>query len=216
MKDDIQHILSGTSKVKHYHLIQTTCSYLKRSQGTSSMVKNQQQHKEKETKRLISFVDENKLWVDNINIDLYISQGAEQKVYLKDGSTVLKLNDAIYYACWIDYFHNLLLNNLFFPDTAYHLLGFYKEQEVMYAVVEQPFVKATEQTDLKVVKTFLENNGFLNKKNHDYYNEELGIILEDLHDENVLTQNGMLYFIDTVFYIVSPKNNLQTKKPEIN
>jgi len=86
----------------------------------------------------------------------------------------------------------------------------------MYAVVEQPFVKATEQTDLKVVKTFLENNGFLNKKNHDYYNEELGIILEDLHDENVLTQNGMLYFIDTVFYIVSPKNNLQTKKPEIN
>ena len=28
-----------------------------------------------------------------------------------------------------------------------------------------------------------------------------GIILEDLHDENVLTQNGILYFIDTVFYI---------------
>jgi hypothetical protein len=39
----------------------------------------------------------------------------------------------------------------------------------------------------------------------DYYNEELGLILEDLHDENVLTQNGMLYFIDTVFYIVKPK-----------
>jgi hypothetical protein len=55
------------------------------------------------------------------------------------------------------------------------------------------------------VKTFLENNGFINKKNHDYYNEELGLILEDLHDENVLTQDGMLYFIDTVFYINSPK-----------
>jgi hypothetical protein len=39
---------------------------------------------------------------------LYISQGAEQKVYLKDGATVLKLNDAIYYASWVDYFHNLL------------------------------------------------------------------------------------------------------------
>lgn len=39
------------------------------------------------------------------------------------------------------------------------------------------------------------------QKNHDYYHPELGIILEDLHDENVLTQNGILYFIDTVFYI---------------
>ena len=28
------------------------------------------------------------------------------------------------------------------------------------------------------------------------------VIVEDLHDENVLTQDGMLYFIDTVFYIV--------------
>jgi hypothetical protein len=205
MKDDIQHILFGTSRVKYNHLIQTVCSYLKRSQGTSSLVENYQQHKEEETKRLIQFVNNHNLWLDNINIDLYVSQGAEQKVYLKDGSTVLKLNDAIYYASWIDYFHNLLLNNLFFPDTAYQLLGFYNDQEVLHAVVEQPFVKATEKTDLNLVKVFLENNGFRNTKNHDYYNEELCLILEDLHDENVLTRNGMLYFIDTVFYIISPK-----------
>ena len=169
------------------------------------MVKDKQQHKEEETKSLIQFAEDNNLWVENINIDLYISQGAEQKVYLKDGSTVLKLNDAIYYASWVDYFHNLLLNNLFFPDTAYQLLGFHKDLDFLYAVVEQPFVKANEKTDLNMVKAFLENNGFINKKNHDYYNEELSLILEDLHDENVLTQNGMLYFIDTVFYIVSPK-----------
>jgi len=206
MGDDIQNILSGKSQVKYHHLIQTTCSYLKRSKGTSSMVKNHQQLKEEETKRLIQFIDNNNLWVDNINIDLYVSQGAEQKVYLKDGSTVLKLNDAIYYASWIDYFHNLLLNNLFFPDTAYRLLGFYKDLDITYAVVEQQFVKANEKTDLNAVKIFLENNGFRNTKNHDYFNEELGLILEDLHDENVLTQNGMLYFIDTVFYIVSLKN----------
>ena len=86
MKDDIQHILSGKSQVKHHHLIQTTCSYLKRSKGSSSMVKGQQQHKEEETKSLIQFANDNNLWVENINIDLYVSQGAEQKVYLKDGS----------------------------------------------------------------------------------------------------------------------------------
>jgi hypothetical protein len=203
MKDEIQHILSGKSQVKHHHLIQAACSYLKRSQGTSSMAKDQQQHKEEETKSLIQFAEENNLWVENINIELYVSQGAEQKVYLKDGTSVLKLNDSIYYASWVDYFHNLLLNNLFFPDTAYKLLGFHKDEDILYAVVEQPFVKATEKTDLNLVKDFLLNNGFRNKKNHDYVNDSLGIILEDLHDENVLTQDGMLYFIDTVFYIVS-------------
>ena len=56
MRDDIQHILSGKSQVKHHHLIQTTCSYLKRSQGASLMAKDQQQHKEEETKSLIQFV----------------------------------------------------------------------------------------------------------------------------------------------------------------
>ncbi len=76
MRDDIQYILSGKSQVKHHNLIQTTCSYLKRSQGTSSMVKDQQQHKEEETKTLIQFVNKNNLWADSINIDLYISQGA--------------------------------------------------------------------------------------------------------------------------------------------
>ena len=36
------------------------------------MAKNQQQLKEEETKRLIQFVDDNSLWIDNINIELYI------------------------------------------------------------------------------------------------------------------------------------------------
>ncbi|NBU35415.1 MAG: hypothetical protein EBS35_02415 [Bacteroidetes bacterium] len=71
------------------------CSFHKGSQGASSMVKNQQQYKEEETKILIQYVNDNNLWVDNINIELYISQGAEQKVYLKDGSTVLKLNHTV-------------------------------------------------------------------------------------------------------------------------
>lgn len=44
-------------------------------------------------------------------------------------------------------------------------------------------------------------NGFENNRNNDYRNNELGIILEDLHDENVLTKNDVLYFIDTVFFL---------------
>jgi len=164
MKDEIHLILSGKSQVKHHHLIQTTCSYLKGSKRAGSMAQEFKQNKQQETKSLIQLADQEGLWLTNINVENYVSQGAEQKVYLKDGSTVLKLNDAIYYASWIDYLHNLLLNNLIFPDTAYQLLGFYREQEIVHAVVEQPFVKATEKTDLSLVKIFLENNGFQNTK----------------------------------------------------
>jgi len=169
------------------------------------MAQEYKQIKQQERESLIQFANQENLWLANINVENYVSQGAEQKVYLKDDASVLKLNDAIYYASWVDYFHNLLLNNLFFPDTAYQLLGFFKELDVIYAVVEQPCVKATQKTDLSLVKLFLENNGFRNTKNHDYYNADLCLILEDLHDENVLTQNGMLYFIDTVFYIAPEK-----------
>jgi hypothetical protein len=54
---------------------------------------------------------------------------------------------------------------------------------------------------LKHVEQFMNSNGFQKIRNNDYFNPKLGIILEDLHDENVLTSNDILYFIDTVFYI---------------
>ena len=114
---------------------------------------------------------------------------------------MLKLNDSIYYNSWKDYFYNLLLHNYFFPDTAYDLIGFTKDNDILYAVVQQAYVSITANTDLKQVKEFLTLNGFENNRNNDYINRELGIILEDLHDENVLTRNEVLYFIDTVFYL---------------
>ena len=202
MKDEIKHIISGTSKNCTGTIIQTIASFLRRSETSSGLVKEDKYFKKEETKNLIDFIAENNLWYPNINLENYISEGAEQKVYIKSDESVLKLNDAIYYLSWLDYFQNLLLHNYFFPDTAYKLLGFYRMDKNLYAVVEQPFVKATDKTDLDKVKAFLDNNGFINIRNNDYRNDYLGIILEDLHDENVLTQNGVQYFIDTVFYII--------------
>lgn len=93
------------------------------------------------------------------------------------------------------------MHNYFFPDTAYHLLGFTKTDNILYAVVEQRYVSITESTDLNSVRTFMAQNGFQHIRNNDYQNFELGIIIEYLHDENVLTRNGVLYFIDTVFFL---------------
>ena len=94
-----------------------------------------------------------------------------------------------------------MLHNYFFSDTAYELVGFVKKDNVLYAVVKQSFVTITAKTDLSHVRMFLAQNGFKNMRNNDYFNPDLGIILEDLHDENVLTKNEVLYFIDTVFFI---------------
>lgn len=202
IKNELQHLLSGTFSDSKKNVIGTITNYLRRSKATGGMVETEKLRKSKETKELITFINENKLWAPALNFEAYLSEGAEQRVYIKDDKTVYKLNDSIYYSTWLDYFYNLLLNNYFFPDTAYKLIGFYNSTDgILYALVEQPYVKANQITDLQQVKNFMSDNGFTNTRNNDYYNPNLGIILEDLHDENVLTQNNLLYFIDTVFYI---------------
>lgn len=201
VKYELQNILSGKSSQSYDSTIQAVTSYLRKSQSTSSLAKDQLKNKAEETEKLISYAANNQLTFKNINKKNYVSEGAEQKVFIENKDHVLKLNDAIYYTSWLDYFHNLLLHNYFFADTAYQFLGFYNDNYDLYAVVKKPFVEADKFTDLNSVNEFLINNGFENTRNHDYYHPKLGIILEDLHDENVLTKKNTLYFIYTVFYI---------------
>ncbi|GHT58663.1 hypothetical protein AGMMS50239_03630 [Bacteroidia bacterium] len=202
MNDELQCIISGKSQVRYGANIQAAAGYLTASENSGTLDKADKHFKHKETEKLKHYIENQNLWIKNIDLSNFISEGAEQKVYMKDSRSVIKLNDAVYYLSWIDYFVNLLLHNYFFPDTAYNLLGFFENEFIVYAVVEQSFVNATEITNLALVEQFMKANGFQKTRNNDYFNPELGIILEDLHDENVLTSNGILYFIDTVFYPV--------------
>jgi hypothetical protein len=202
IKNELQNILSGKSEVSFGEPIQAITRYLRESLGTSEKTQKDEPSKNEETARLIDYINTHHFWNCDINFSLFISSGAEQRVFIKNSRKVLKLNDGIYYASWVDYFNNLLLNNYFFPDTAYNLVGFYKsDMDVLYALVEQNYIESTQPTDLNQVKGFMQANGFNNTRNNDYAHPELGIILEDLHDENVLTAHEILYFIDTVFFI---------------
>jgi len=202
LKNELHHVLSGESQIRFGTVIQTIACYLNDGKKASATIEIEKHFKKQETKRLEEYITEHGLWVA-VDLSQYVSEGAEQKVYLKNSENVLKLNDAIYYTSWKDYLYNLLLHNYFFPDTAYDLVGFTKDNDVLYAVVQQVYVSVTASTDLQKVKAFLTRNGFENNRNNDYYQPELGIILEDLHDENVLTRNDILYFIDTVFYLTA-------------
>ena len=204
LKHELQSIISGTGTKAKGNLIQTAAHYLRESKETDRNSKEIQFSKDQETKKLIEWVQQNNLWYNRIDASRFIVRGAEQRVYLfEDTRFVLKLNDSIFYACWLDYFHSLSIHNFLFPQTAYELIGFCLENEQLYAAVKQPFVEITEPTNLEAAREFLQENGFQLKKNNDYFNPQLGIILEDLHDENILSNHQTLFFIDTVFYLMS-------------
>lgn len=202
VKDELQSIISGNGTVRNGKIIQTITNHLRGKKKTVQGTTKTKRIKEQETQILIEFIDIIDFWYKDFDVSKYIGEGAEQKVYeFSDPKFILKLNDCIFYELWEDYLNSLLLHNYFFPHLAYELLGFYKSEK-LYAVVKQPFVRSTEITNLDNVKEFLSANGFINKRANDYYHPGLGIIVEDLHDENVLTEDGTLQFIDTVFFLM--------------
>lgn len=124
IKNEIRAIISGKGQVRYGAAIQAAAGYLGKSEETSPKSKDSKQIRKQETKSLEEFIFKTNLWIKDIDFSNYVSEGAEQRVFLKDSRHVLKLNDAVYYSSWRDYFLNLLLHNYFFPDTAYDLLGF--------------------------------------------------------------------------------------------
>ena len=207
MHDELRNIILGIGKASTGHSIQTVLSFLRKSKTTSREIeKSEFFSKKDEIKLLIEFANNNQFWHNEINQNTYIGEGAEQKVYLEDnGVFVIKTNDSIFYETWNDYFISLLIHNYLFPTTAYQLLGFFENMDKteFYSVVRQPFIESTSPTDLSLLKLFLEKNGFQHKKNNDYFNPELSIILEDLHDENVLTNQGVFFIIDSAIYLIN-------------
>ncbi|GAA4464078.1 hypothetical protein GCM10023093_13720 [Nemorincola caseinilytica] len=153
-----------------------------------------------------AYCTEHRCWFENVpNANRYLTRGGEARVYLSDDNRhVIKLNDAVYYATWLEFLNSILLHNLIFTNTQYRLLGFIKEEGILYAALEQIYIAATAQADINDIRSFLEFNGFGHVRRNDYANDDLGLILEDMHDENVLVNSDMLFFIDSVFYTVAP------------
>lgn len=184
VKYELQNIILGNEPVGLEGKLKKTQDFLRRNAESSVGAEKIKPVKNQEEANLTGFLDEENPWFPNQISELnFIAEGAEQKVYKYGKNSVFKLNDGIFYESWLDYCNNLLTHNFFFQSTKYSLLGFKNTNEAFYAVVEQDF------------------NQFKNVRNHNYFSKELGIIFEDLHDENVLSRNQILYFIDTVFYL---------------
>ncbi|MDQ0638847.1 hypothetical protein QF042_002412 [Pedobacter sp. W3I1] len=202
IKDELQNIINGDGSIGPTSKLEKVQNFLRTNEKASFRTEKQKYLKSEETICLTDFAFKEKLFfLEEISEDNFISAGAEQRVYRYDDFHIIKINDSIFYEYWLDYFNSLLIHNYFFRATAYIFLGFKFIDDILCAVVKQEFIVATEITDLNVVKQFLSYNDFNNSRNNDYINSNLGVIFEDLHDENVLSRNGILYFIDTIFYL---------------
>ena len=207
IRQKLQNIVRGELHQGQGDACTTIRNLLCKSFGASPTVKSEFESrtiiKEKQVGFLKSCAQDSGLWMDSLpQGSQYLTEGGESKVYLsEDGKYVIKVNDAGYYATWTEYFNALLLHNVLFSNSGYTLLGFIEIEEKLCAVVQQLFVEG-DQASLEHIEEFLGFNGFIRTKRQDYFNSEFSLVLEDMHDENVIAKDNILFFIDTVFYIL--------------
>jgi phosphoribosylformylglycinamidine (FGAM) synthase-like enzyme/phosphoribosylformylglycinamidine (FGAM) synthase-like amidotransferase family enzyme len=152
---------------------------------------------------ILDAADFNQNWIRQGEIS-----GAEQRVYLEeqDGS-VIKANDGNFHGNWLQYLERLHFHQLLFPETAYTFLGLLVEDSGISMVVRQPFAKASSgvsgATRDEVEVWMREHFGAFRYRNDDYYLPQLDLLIEDLHDENVLVSENRnaLLVIDPVIYV---------------
>jgi hypothetical protein len=96
-KQHIRDVLSGKSRIRNGEPIQTIAGFLRSSQKANRISESEQQIKKQEATRLIDFAKKNDLWFSRFDASNYISEGAEQKVYLMNSYQVLKLKYSIYF-----------------------------------------------------------------------------------------------------------------------
>lgn len=159
---------------------------------------------------LENWAKEKGIWIDNTTTNLnnqygepFASEG-EANVYLaQDGKTVVKEISMAYYIEPHLMLDRIVLHNSLFSDTKMNLTHFGRNSEGEFVViVEQPFVGGERPTQEEIV-AFMATLGFkpYNKRNTEFKNDEIGVLINDLHDENVLKVGKSFFVIDGDFRI---------------
>jgi len=207
IREQLQYIIRGASLQGSTDRCSTIRSLLIGGFGADPTVKGQFESraivKERQNEFLKVYASQSGIWLESLPSNTqYLTRGGESMIFMDlDKLNVIKVNDGVYYATWTEYFTSLSIHNLLFPNTAYSLVGFTEDGAKLCAVLRQPFIKG-QQAKLEDIKALLTFNGFVNTRRQDYFNNEFGLILEDMHDENVISRENVLFFIDTVFYVI--------------
>lgn len=121
------------------------------------------------------------------NFGPMIAQGAEAKVYYRDGADSVVKERASIYSTTQKALDAIALHNILFPETAMRVIGFTRDNDGLFRIIlTQPYVRClrlatkTEIDDMVAAKGFTDN-GDGNGVN--YISPR--IALEDMHPANV-------------------------------
>jgi len=82
MNNEIQCIISGKSQVRYGANIQAAVGYLTSSQKSGSLDKTDKHFKHEETKKLRKYIESQNLWIKDIDLNKYVSEGMEYCILL--------------------------------------------------------------------------------------------------------------------------------------
>jgi hypothetical protein len=185
--------------------------------------------KKEQDKRLESSAREKGIFIEDVRKEFgeKLDGGTEQDVYeSKDKSKVIKVNGLSNHNGWAEFWDRLNLQKLFFPETSYKLIGFTREGGRLAAVSEQNYVDGTPVPRQELIED-LAKRGFYqihpegSLGENQFYNEELGVRLTDVHEENVRKDaDGNIRYIDPMLDRDNPfvdeesKSNFNKAKAE--
>lgn len=133
------------------------------------------------------------LWVDNserILTDTFgpkIAQGAEAKVYYREGDTSVVKERASIYSTTQKAIDAIVLHNYLFPETAMHVIGFTRDNDNLFrSILTQPYVRCLRLATKEEIDKLVVSKGFHDNwsgQGVNYISER--IALEDMHPANV-------------------------------
>ncbi|MBR1594091.1 MAG: hypothetical protein IJ659_04880 [Alloprevotella sp.] len=133
------------------------------------------------------------LWVENSEEILnatfgpMIAQGAEAKVYYREGDTSVVKERTSIYSTTQKALDAIVLHNYLFPETAMHVIGFTRDADnLMRIILTQPYVRCLRLATKEEIDGLAASKGFRDNwsgQGVNYISER--IALEDMHPANV-------------------------------
>ena len=153
---------------------------------------------EEQEKLVQQWAEAKHIWYPNAEADIeseygsMIAQGAEAKVYYKDGDTsVVKVRTSIY-ATLGRALESIVLHNTLFHETPMNVIGFTRDADGLFrSISTQPYIGCKRLATKQEIDQMVARKGFkdnLDGQGVNYIGERLH--LEDMHPANV--------FVDTI------------------
>ena len=188
-------VLIGAYLVCHYAQTSLAASA---DAGRGQAVPTNWEIDEAQERLVQQWAEAKQVWFANAEEDIeseygpILAQGAEAKVYYREGDmSVIKLRTSIY-ATLIKALESIVLHNALFHETPMHVIGFTRDADGMFrSISTQPYIGCKRLATKQEIDQMLLAKGFRDNcdgQGVNYIGERLH--LEDMHPANV--------FVDTI------------------